>query len=305
MLSIHQKIRIGVSSFGHFLMKGRREAAIAAMITAAIPFLGWASLAIVCLVTLRKGMREGLFVLCWGVLPAAVSSYLMASGSVALESLIAYIFLWVMAGLLRATASWRYVFEASAIFSVVIIALFHFLIPDLNEIYLNYLMSFYQDSGVDSENYAQMQIYIQYLVYYFLGLQTTMYMMHNLFCLLIARGFQAVLYNPQGLSKDLKMIRLGWLVWIFAAVFFFFGVKMSSPWALDTFPVFIALFFFSGLSVIHYWINMKFSKLKGSMLIFYVFLTLLLPFSIVPVMLMALVDTGWNIRKNLTRLKEV
>lgn len=296
MHSVRHKVLSNLQNFGQFLMRGRRESAIAAMLTAAVPFLGWISLAIVCLVTLRKGMREGFFVLCWSIIPAVISSYVMTSGPIALESFIAYIWLWGMAGLLRATASWRYVLEVSSGIAIAIILLFHGLVPNLNEVYSNYLIELYQNSKDSSANYAEMQNYIQALSYYLLGVQTTLYMIHNLFCLLIARGLQAMLYNPQGLSKDLKVIRLGWLPWIIGAALLFSGMQMSYLWALDTFPVLVALFLCAGLSVVHYGIKEK-VKFKGALLIFYLLLILLLPFSILLVSLIALIDTGWNIRK--------
>lgn len=293
---MRQKLINGITRLGLFLMKGRREAAIAAMLTAAIPFLGWASLAIVCFVTLRKGMKEGLFVSFWAVIPAVISSYIMGSGALALESLFAYILLWGLSGLLRSSASWRYVLEVSAGIAIGIVVYFHWQIPNLNEIYVNYLMDVYQNSGAEPTTYPEMQSYIQYFVYYLLGIQTTLYMIHNILCLLIARGVQAILYNPKGLCRELKMIRLGWFFWILAAVFLFLGLQKSFTWALDTFPVFIALFFFSGLSLLHYWVNAKI-KIRGIMFIIYILLLLLLPFSFAPIILLALFDTGWNLRK--------
>ncbi len=298
MLSVRQKMLSWINSLGTFLLKGRSEATAVAILSAAIPFLGWASLVVVCLVTLRKGVKEGLFVLAWGMIPALISSYLMGSAFFALETFFAYVFLWGVAGLLRATTSWGYVLEVSSAIAIAVIVFFHWQIPDLEEYYLNYLMDLYRSNGTDRSNDAVMQGYVQYLVYFLLGIETTLYMIHNLLCLLIARWLQAVLYNPKGLSNELKTIRLSWFFWLFAVIFLFFGIKMSPSWALDSLPVFIALFFFAGWSIAHYLISMKL-KFQGAVFVFYFLLILLFPASIVPIMLLALIDTGWNIRKKI------
>ena len=296
MLSVRQKVMSSLVQLTQLLMKSRREAAIVAMLTAAIPFLGWASLVIVCLVTLRKGMREGLFILSWAVVPAFISSCLIGSWLLGLESVMAYLWLWGVACLLRKTASWAYVLEASALVGVIVILFLHVKIPDLSEIYFNYLMDLYKSSTSDTIAYADMQTFVQHIVNYLLGVQVVLYVIHNLFCLLIARGLQAMLYNPKGLSRDLKMIRLNWASWAFAAICLFFGMKMSSSWALDTFPVWIVLFVFAGLSLVHYLIKVKLS-FRGAIPVFYILLMLLFPVSLIPVALLAFTDTGWDMRK--------
>lgn len=302
MLSVRQTGLSWVRNFGTFLMKGRSEATILAMLTAAIPFLGWLSLVILCLVTLRKGMREGLFVLLWAIIPAMMGSYFIgsAAGSMAfvLETLITYITLWGVSGLLRTSSSWTYVLEVSAAFAISLIVFFHLRVPDLDTFYLNYLLEIYQNSSMDHSNDLLIKEYLQYLVYFLLGTETTLYMIQNLIFLLIARWVQAILYNPKGLSNELKLIRLHWYVWVGVLVFSLLGLRMSPSWALDSFPVFIALLCFAGLSVAHHWISVKYT-FKGALLCFYFLFILLIPASFVPLMLLALIDTGWNIQKKI------
>jgi hypothetical protein len=297
MNSIRQKILLNLKNFSEFLMKGRREATIAAMLTAAVPFLGWLSLAIVALVTLRKGLRDGLFVLCWSLIPAIISAYLMTGTTIiAAESLISYALVWGLALLLRATASWRYVLEVSFGLALVIIIFFYWLIPDLNDIYAHYLMDVYRNAGTNADSYTDAQSFIDQLVYYLLGVQTTLYILHNLFALLVGRGLQATLFNPGGLSQDLKMIRLDWIPVLVAVICLVAGLKMSYAWALDTFPVLVVFFLIAGFSLIHYAVKQKI-RFKGAIVLFYLLFILLLPFSVIPVILLAWGDTIWNIRR--------
>ncbi len=297
MNSIRQNFLLGLNKLGEFLMQGRREAAIAAMLTAAIPFLGWLSLAIVAFITLRKGAKNGLFVAAWSIIPAVLSSYWMSNSlAMVMESFLAYFLIWGLALLLRTTASWRYVLEVSFGLCLIVIFFFYWLIPDLNQIYTQYLLDLYRDSGTSPESYADAQKFIKEIVYYLLGVQTSLYMLHILFALVVGRGLQAVMFNPGGLSQDLESIRLDYSFLILGLIFLVCGLTMSYDWAIDALPVFVVLYFIAGLSVVHYAIKQRIS-FKGAILLFYVLIILLFPISTIPVILLALSDTIFNVRK--------
>ena len=53
-----------------YLMRGPKQAVIVAVIAAALPLMFWLSAAVLTLVTLRKGVGEGINVLVWALLPA-------------------------------------------------------------------------------------------------------------------------------------------------------------------------------------------------------------------------------------------
>jgi hypothetical protein len=297
MNSIRQNFLIGLSKFGDFLLQGRREAAIAAMLTAAIPFMGWLSLAIVAFITLRKGAKNGLFVAGWSIVPAVISSYLMSNSlAITMEALFSYLLVWGLALLLRATASWRYVLEVSFGVCLVIIVFFYWLIPDLNQVYTQYLLDVYKAAGTSPETYTDAQEFIKEIVYYLLGVQTSLYMLHILFALVVGRGLQAVLFNPGGLSQELKIIRLDVGVLILAIIFLGFGLKMSYDWAFGAVPVFVMLYLIAGLSLVHHAIKQRI-PFKGAILLFYIVCALLFPFSLIPVIVLAIGDTILNLRR--------
>ncbi len=297
MNSMRQNFLLGLNKLGAFLMKGRREATIAAMLTAAFPFLGWASLAIVAFVTLRKGSRDGLFVLCWSIIPAILMAYfMMGTVAVAIESLVSYGFVWGLALLLRATASWAYVLELAFFIAIVFVVFLYWLIPDLNDIYAQNLVDLYQNAGANPQSVTTIRGFIEKIVYYLLGLQTTVYVLQSLLALLIGRGLQAFMFNPGGLSLEIKGIRLRWMLCVLAVICTVFGFVKSYDWAIATFPIWIALFLIAGFSVIHYGIKQRI-QFKGAILLFYVLCILLFPFSIIPVVLLAWIDTIWNVRR--------
>ena len=57
-------------ALAEFLMRGPKQAVIVAVIAAALPLMFWLSAAVLTLVTLRKGVGEGVNVLVWALLPA-------------------------------------------------------------------------------------------------------------------------------------------------------------------------------------------------------------------------------------------
>jgi hypothetical protein len=297
MNSIRQNVLNNVKKLGDFLMKSRREATIIAMLTAVIPFLGWLSLAVLAFVTLRKGAKNGFFILGWSVIPAVVAAYVMnGSVAIAVECFASYLLVWIFALLLRVTASWRYVLEIAFALALLFVFFLYWLIPDLNQIYTQYLLELYQNSDTITQNSADVQNFIQLVVSYLLGVQTSLYVLHMLFSLAIARGMQAVMFNPGGFSQDAKLIRLNIYALIVSLIFAGLALTFSYDWAWSAFPVLITAYTIAGLSLIHYLVKQK-VKFKGAIFLFYVLFVLLFPFSLIPLILLAAIDTLWNIRR--------
>jgi hypothetical protein len=88
-------------ALAEYVMRGRREATLVSTMAVVLPMFFWLGAAVVGLVTLRKGVREGAFVMLWALLPAAVVAYFGEIMPVA-----ALLGITVVAGVLRLTVSW-------------------------------------------------------------------------------------------------------------------------------------------------------------------------------------------------------
>src|SRR5262245_55774248 len=97
-------------ALAQWVMRGRAQAIAAAMVSVAIPMMFWVSGAVVALVTLRRGFQDGLVIVLWAALPAAVAAWFgeimplaLLMGALALGML------------LRASASWPWTLCAAAL----------------------------------------------------------------------------------------------------------------------------------------------------------------------------------------------
>jgi len=88
-------------SIAQYALKSRTNAIIATALSAAIPFLFWIAAAVVSVVTLRKGGKDGSQVMLWGSLPAL---FWFAQGD--LTPAFVIIGAYIMALVLRQSVSW-------------------------------------------------------------------------------------------------------------------------------------------------------------------------------------------------------
>lgn len=95
--------------FLEFIMRGRKQAMLMAMLFGFIPFFGWVSSAIVALITLRIGIIQGLFILLWTALPSVALAWMGDSTSLYFRVLAGTGLTWILAIILRATVNWRLV----------------------------------------------------------------------------------------------------------------------------------------------------------------------------------------------------
>ena len=114
-----------------FVMRDRMRAVLVALLFTAIPLFGWVADAIVALVTLRKGTREGALVLIWVILPGTVLG-LMGYPQV--------LFYGVLGGTVttylgrcsvKALRIWAILLQVGAIVGIIAVVLVHILVPDI------------------------------------------------------------------------------------------------------------------------------------------------------------------------------
>jgi hypothetical protein len=84
-----------------FVMRGRREALLVAVVASVVPMFFWVGSAAVGLLTLRRGALEGGFVALWALLPCLVLAHF---GDVV--PAVALFGIWVVTLVLRETRSW-------------------------------------------------------------------------------------------------------------------------------------------------------------------------------------------------------
>jgi hypothetical protein len=221
-----------------FAMKGGKQATLVGVLFAIIPVLFWISAAIVALVILRKGYQAGAQVFMWSLLPALIW---WSNGDP--TPALTLIGVAGLASVLRYSANWAYVLVASIILALASM-------PILAS-YLQDVMAAFAKAGIQLEAKSQLpedvsQEFLQTLMEGVLG---AVHMVILLACTVLARWWQAALYNPGGFQAEFHQLRLPvWLTGTLAlAVFGLSNVADMTQWL---FMLAIPLLF-AGLALVH------------------------------------------------------
>lgn len=221
------------------------QAAVVALIGSWFPLISPAAVA---LVTLRRGANDGTLILLVAILPALTALLVSELGPLmALVSLISVLLVFAVALLLRRTVSW-----AAAVMGMVALAsgaslVLGQVVPDpvtgLVEV-LGNLFEEIQAQGPEGQTLAAPgQLFALGLIAYVLALS-------SIASLLLARWWQALLYNPGGFQQEFHQLRIGRgsvLICLASAAYCFSKGGDYGIWAnLFAFPLLLV-----GIAVVH------------------------------------------------------
>lgn len=284
--------------FASYVMRGRRQAVIVGLLFTILPLFGWVSNVIVSLVTLRKGAKEGAIVLLWIILPAVVVA------SIGNRLIILYgiiggsLFTYVLALVLRQTQSWKAVLTASLLLGLLAVLLVHAWIPTITQVWTNQF-DHYALLVKDQFNVLVDTSRLQFFAKFATGFQVAFITLSVLINLILARGFQSMLYNPGQLRPELKTVRLSlWEVLIFLVIglLSFLGIVIAQ----DAISVVGLIFVLAGLSVIHALADLG-NVANKWIFLFYVLLVVFFPYVAAALILFAVIDSVFNLRYRLKR----
>ncbi len=298
--------------FGEFILRGRLQAAAMALIFGFIPLLGWVSVVILALVTLRKGALEGALVLIWAVIPdivwAAMGNHMVLVYGIVCGSF----FVWLMACVLRYTVSWGMVLKATAIFGIIGVIAVHLFVDDISAYWVAQYHSYYQElvkaaneSGALTANdqarmnafasAMQQQGVVQFMANVSTGVIGAFLLVGSLFNLFLGRWWQAVLFNPEGLRSELYTIRMNYIAACVLLVSTFVAY-LGWKWLYDLVPLMLVPFFAAGISLVHNIVS-KSKMWLFLLIVFYGGLIILSPYSLGVLLVAALVDSFFDLRR--------
>jgi hypothetical protein len=257
--------------FAQFVLHSRLRAVVMAVFFVFLPLFrpfGWAVLG---LVTLRKGAIEGgfvlivlgLFLVSMGLQVEKFASQeaLEQTSSVVLwlstaGLLLSGVLVWFFALILRQYASWSKVLQAGLWGSVFIIACAHIIHPDLAswwvpvvEDSLRHMQKMFKTKLPPITEFSALAGTVM------TGMQIVMALLVSLLSLLIARWWQASLYNPGGLGQELLQARLGiaetGLLGVLALLMLTEVSVLGKAIAVDLIPVVGAIFILAGICLVH------------------------------------------------------
>lgn len=257
---------------------------IAVLLLGLIPLVNLLNPVVIGLVALRKGLQEVGILFAWAVLP--VGAWAVAGDVVPLIMLIG---ITGLALLLRETESWEFTLLAAISVGISV------------EVYFRL-----QPAVIDALM-AQLQLYVQAgsaqdlqldaVRSVMLSVIGAVYMFLAVLLLMMARWMQALLFNPGGFRTEFHGLRIERHValgLIAAALLSGSGAIVPEAWTL----YFLMPLVFAGIALIHAVVTLR--KLPAMLLVTF-YIVLVLPTAVQLVVLLALLDSWFDIRSRLQR----
>ncbi|WP_454256281.1 hypothetical protein [Pseudomonas sp. Marseille-Q8238] len=235
-------------AIAEFIMRGRVQATLVVVISAALPLLFWLSAAASCLVLLRRGPRDAIGILAWAILPALVWWYFGDP-----RILLVLLSSMGLALMLRAGHSWVRVLLVSMavglVFSVVLGAVFREPIAEiaaqLQKLMPQMLDGAYQQLSVDERGRLESLI-----TPVLTGLMAALLQIVSLLCLMLGRYWQALLYNPGGFGREFQALRLPPMLAFGLLTAMLIGPNFGAELAMLT-PLCSVPLAFAGMALMH------------------------------------------------------
>ena len=246
-----------------FIMRGRWQALAVAVVGAGSLLFGWLSAAAIALVTLRKGVIDGSWLVRWALLPALLAAWM--SGDIGSIVLLAGTF--VLAVILRTTVSLALAILASAALGVLGGAGLLLISGE----FLDQLVVVFADLIGDLE--ANMKASGETITLprptpgQVAGILAAGNAVTAVLSLLLARYWQALLYNPGGFRGEFHRLRLpvgATLILGGLALFLWLQSSWVSGWAM----VWAVPLMFAGFALVHAWVAFT-RRGNGSLVAFY------------------------------------
>lgn len=279
-------------ALAQFVMRGPLQAAGVAAFTTAIPLLFWIGAAVIGLVILRLGLSQGLSIGLWALLPALGWSWVGQDPT----SLAVLLEVALMATVLRVSSSWERALLAGSALAVITGVLLPVLYPGLLNQLVETGVSFYHEYNpeVARQMGDQLEPVIRQTMnasmagtFLFAGVVLTM----------LARSWQAGLYNPGGFRKEFHAFRLSGPVALVCVVAIFAGAFLGLnsvlvAWAAGL-PLVIA-----AIALVHGVVGRKGLGMQW-LVMFYIALLLLGPSLLLLLLVLAFVDSWLDIRRRI------
>ncbi|TNE78251.1 MAG: hypothetical protein EP334_05245 [Gammaproteobacteria bacterium] len=280
-------------ALAEFIMRGRLQAALVALVGSLVPML---SPAAVSLVTLSRGVKEGLLVMLWGLLPLLMAFYGSAiNPMITLATMAGLVVVVASSEALRLTVSWSstltVVLLLSALSVVALNLLFGSSVAELELTVANMFSQLQQQAGTTEAAFKPGRTFLLGVIGYVVALTTVI-------SLILGRWWQAQLYNPGGFREEFHRLRfdrrIGVALLAGVAICYLSPDEYASWAGLVGLPLLLG-----GVALVHHMV--AFYQIGAHWLaIFYVGLLMIGPLSLVLVGL-GFLDSILNIRSRLAK----
>ncbi|MFT6791873.1 MAG: hypothetical protein ACJA04_001086 [Cellvibrionaceae bacterium] len=190
-------------AIAEFIMRSRIHASVALLLGFFLPIL---QQSIVGLVTLRNGVREGLFLVAIALVFSVIATSIgIASSPYFWGTLLSLLAVLLPTTVLRATSSWSVALQVLVAMALVSAISAVELLPELLDEfqqYLSLMLAVMNSQSSPEELLDPSMVSVT-------GLLGMSVLLNGLVGLLLARWLQSLLYNPGGFGSEFRQLRLG------------------------------------------------------------------------------------------------
>lgn len=286
---------------GLYVTKDARFTALMALVLSLLSLLGLPVLmfgyVLLALIVLHEGPKAGLWILGALLVPPVVFS-LMGAPLPPIAMVAEGIVIWLLAWLLRCNASWAMVLLAATLMGVFAVVVFHLWVGDAAEWWQSEVGKFLKQMGDISfagASPGELHFVVNKASSFLTGIFVMFLLLYSIIAVLLARGWQALLFNPGGLKKEFLVIRMSKMASI--VLFLCLGLALLGvSLAEDVIAVFFLPFMIVGMSLVHASAEKKKEMNILILICFYIVFMFFLPYVFLLLVLVGLIDSWYNFR---------
>ncbi len=270
-----------------YVMQGRLQAVVAvtllAMLSWSMSLIGILNAAVIGLVTLRNGPKEGLITAGFGLLGSALIGQVVLGDMAPAFATFALVWAPVLfvALVLRATCSLAAALQSGLLLGVAVVLAYFAAMPDMVAGWREILGTFSKplvDAGLLTS--IQRTELVETMAPWMTGILAAGLYLQLVAGLLVARWWQAILYNPGGFREEFHNLRLHRLLAYIAVpvLVLGFNAEMSGAGLLINYAavLLLAAYFVQGLAFVHGMLALAGAK-RGWLIALYALLIVALP----------------------------
>ncbi len=276
--------------------------------------LSFFSAAVVGLVTLVQGVREGLLLLLGSSLLVALLGLLIPGNTVVVVgfALLAWLPVWLLALILRQTVSLNLSLLAGSMLGIFAVCSFFLLTGDpanwWYQHFINEVLPVLEKAGMVFNDRTKLEAELLKASHLMTGSLTAFMLLGAVAGLFIARRWQAGLHNPGGFQAEFHQLRFGVTAALAALALLaasllgsaFLGHGVWADLLVNMLSPVVVIFLFQGLAVGHALIKMR--SLNSNWLVgLYLLLLFGLPYSPVLLALLGMFDNWLDLRTKFGR----
>ncbi len=302
-----------MKALASFIMRGRTQATLVAIVGAVLslmlPPMFFITGATIGLITLRNGLKEGLFILLALGLIIGVIGSMSSLGSGLVQAYVVMTLLLsvpvlLAATILRITRSLAHTLAAIALLVALLVLLANALLGDTaawwREVLDSVMLPILTETQLSAEEANKM---LDEMAHMMTARVAVMLLYATMISLSLARWFQAMLYNPGGFQQEFHTLFLGKHVAIAAALIgaagMVFAAQGEGGLAQDLMILVVALFSIHGLALVHGMVGMT-GMGRGWLIALYIGLLLIPPVGMILAMI-GYIDSWADLRGRLRR----